>query len=180
MYTLSFEKFVDPDYFPDDKIVLYVVREKENIYYVGISKTNVWYRWFGANGRMVKNVYDEWISYDSIGSHIIQNMPKSYKWDIDLWTVEESNQFLDSSSANLKDIESEMISAILPSINFIGNSRDYRNEYNGHKVDKYLEYIKSHQEKIVKQSEIRAEAKKIDFGESEFMAELPPEDDIPF
>jgi len=179
MYTLPFEKFIDPDYFPESKIVLYVVREKEHIYYVGISKTNVWYRWFGANGRMVKNIYDKWISYDSIGNHIIQNMPKSYKWDIDLWTAEESNQFLDSSSTNLKDIESEMISAVLPSINFIGNSRDYSNENDSHKLDKYLEYIKSHQEKILKRSKIRTSKNELNLSEMDMM-EIPPEDDIPF
>lgn len=179
MHTLSFEKFTDPDYFPDGKIALYVVRDNEQIFYVGISKASVWYRWFGANGRMIKNVYNEWISYDSIGNLIIRNMPESFTWNIDLWTADEAVTFLNSSSTNLKDIENEMISALLPSINLIGNSREFTSEYEGVRLKDYLEYVNQHQEKIVKQSEVRAEAKKIDLSELELL-ELPPEDDIPF
>jgi len=79
----------------------------------------------------------------------------------------------------LKDIESEMISALLPSINFIGNSRDYNNENDPHKLDKYLKYIKGHQEKIVKRSKIRTSKNELNLSEMDMM-ELPPEDDIPF
>lgn len=179
MYTLSFEKFTDPDYLPDEKVVLYVVRDNDKIFYVGISKANVWYRWFGANGRMVKNVYDEWISYDSIGNHIIRNMPKSFMWNIDLWTADECVAFLGSSSTNLKDIENELMAALLPEINYIGNSREFTSEYNSYKLNEYLEYVKSHQEKIAKRSELRAASKAIDLSDIDIM-ELPPEDDIPF
>ena len=179
MYTLSFEKFMDPDNLSYDNVVLYVVRNNDEIFYVGISKVNVWYRWFGANGRMIKNVYNEWISYDSIGNHIIRNMPKSFIWDVDLWTANECVTFLSSSNTDLKDIENEMISALLPKINLTGNSKDFTSEYDGYRLKDYLEYLKNHQEKIAKRSELRAASKEIDLSEIDFM-ELPPEDDIPF
>jgi hypothetical protein len=179
MYTLSFKKFTDPDYFPNEKVVLYVIRDNDQVFYVGISKANVWYRWFGANGRMVKNIYEEWVSYDSIGNHIIRNMPKSFRWNVDLWVADETIAFLGSSNTDLKDIENEMISALWPSINSIGNSREFAGQHQGYKLKGYLEYVKNHREKIVKHSELRTASKKIDLSEIDIM-ELPPEDEIPF
>lgn len=178
MHTLSFEKFTNLDYYPIGNIVLYVVRENNKILYVGISNAGVYNRWFGSQGRMTKNIYDEWVTYDMIGNLIVDNMPKSFKWSIDLWTLGEVSGFLGSSSADLKCIENELICALLPSTNVIGNSKDYINKYVGSRTKEYLAYVKSHKEKTEKKSVIKAR-KIIKAGKIDFMT-LMPEDEIPF
>jgi hypothetical protein len=170
MYTLKFESFIDPENYPVDRIVLYVVRDGSTVLYVGVSKSNVWGRWFGSYGRMQKNFYDEWVARDSIATHIVRNMPMSLSFEVDLWAIAESIDFLGSQSADLDIVENEMIVALLPKFNYIGNSPG-RN-YEGYKAKEYLQYIQGHQSAIKNKTsrppvELDSES-------------IPTEDDIPF
>ena len=85
MITMTFSKFTNPDNFPDDDdIELYVLRKSKKILYIGISESNVWNRWFGNRGRMYKNAGGYWNGSDTTSISIIQNMPASLRWNIDL------------------------------------------------------------------------------------------------
>lgn len=175
MYTLSFKKFMEPENFPNDRIELYVIRDGNKVFYVGISKANVWNRWFGGYGRMQKNIYGEWVTHDSISNAVLKNMPKSLKWSVDLWVASECAIFLGSLSKDLMDIENQMIVALLPKINVTGNSKEFEDRYNGYRIKDYISYIKSNRSKIAKRTKTVKKNNVID------IVSLPMEDDtIPF
>jgi hypothetical protein len=171
MYTLQFKEFLNPDKFPHDNITLYILRDGKKVLYVGISKANVWNRWFGSFGRMHKNIYGEWITSDSISIHIVGNMPKSLDFEIDLWTLDESIIFLGSKSGDLESVENEMIVALLPQFNYVGNFHNGVHE--GYKITEYLQYTKDHQSKIKNRANIFRAV-------PEDTSETLIEDDIPF
>ncbi len=170
MYTLQFNDFMDADKFPSGNLVLYVVRNKSNILYVGISKSGIWNRWFGSRGRLTKNIYDEWLYTDSISSFIVKNMPQSLKYSIDLWTIEECRDFLSITDTHLRDVENSMIADLFPSINFINNTRS--NFPVGIKVKEYMTYIKLHKQ-IYKNKVLQST-----FSSSNGL--ILPEEEIPF
>ena len=88
MITVKFKVFMD--FMDIDKdYQLYVLRKDKNIVYIGISERDIWYRWFGSFGRMCK-VNGEWRGKDATARHIIENMPKSFNWDIDLFSVTDT------------------------------------------------------------------------------------------
>ena len=170
MYTLSFEKFTNPGNMPKDNIVLYVVRNKKNILYVGMSRANVWNRWFGYSGRITKNIYNELVYHDAISMMIVNGLPDSNKWSIDLWTKEECASFLGCKSDDLRSVESELIASLLPKINVIGNSV-YDFTCKGDRVYQYFEYIRNNRQKATKEKKPEI---------IKWTGEILPETDIPF
>lgn len=146
MITLTFKDFSNPENFPDNVgIELYVLRNKQEFLYVGISKSNVWNRWFGSRGRMWK-VFDRngnhigWNSTGYVGITIIKEMPESLLWEIDLWSLKECVEFLGipfiedfpliKSSQfghiyDIKEIEPKFISKLSTKLNSIYNSNSF-------------------------------------------------------
>lgn len=170
MYTLSIENFCNSKSL-NISSGIYIVRKKKEILYVGISQ-NILDRWFGLRGRMIKNIYDEWVSYDAISNEIIKNMPKSLGWNIDLWSIEEGSRFFDNPTTELREIETEFIVVLEPKINYIGNTI---NEYSNNKVKQYFDYIKNNKEKIIHIAKNRSNK-----CQSLFITDIPQDDDIPF
>jgi hypothetical protein len=179
MYTLSFRKFTDPGNFPNDNVKLYVVRDRRDFLYIGVSKKNVWGRWFNqSRGRMRKDVYGNWVTHDAIGAYIARNLPGSLKWQVDLWRIDECADFLQTPSTYLFSVESFMIAALLPRINRQGNTSIFSAEYYNSRREYYFDYIDGRRIKWTSSataviSEGRKESRAQEFG-------LPTEDDIPF
>lgn len=141
MLTMTFEQFYNGDY-DDDDANLYVVRYKSEFYYIGISNISIWDRWF--NYRMCYDNNLGWISLtgDTISRKIISNMPNSMNWNIDLWTLEECNDYLQLNRSNIKRVEPFFIGGLKPSCNY--TYYDFNPNHipeNGYK-NRYFEYIK--------------------------------------
>jgi len=155
MITLTFSEFSNPDNFPDDDAIeLYVLRDKEKILYIGISKSNVWNRWFGNLGRMWTTSSGKWNTKDQVGLHIIENFPQSNEWEIDLLTLQDCLNFLEVEYVigeygflfrpnsvfyfDIKDVEPKMIGKLHPFLNRIYNGGKEDIEF----VNKYYNFIK--------------------------------------
>ena len=159
MITMTFSQFTDPENFPDEKgLELYVLREKQNILYIGISQRNVWNRWFGNRGRMWKGVGGSWGSGDHVGICIIENMPLSLNWEIDLWTLKECLTYLEWDYFHkdgftgeffkrqdgffpftIKDVEPELIYTLSPAYNMTYNNGHFEED----NISRYFEFIES-------------------------------------
>ena len=96
MIEISFQEFMDYKWgepiaiygkngeyseFPDYE--LYVLKN-EKIIYIGISR-DIYERWFGWRGRMP----DKKVAMDTVARTVIENMPSSLEWRIELWTLED-------------------------------------------------------------------------------------------
>ncbi len=91
MLTLGFDQFMEGKY-PDDfqmPFQMYVLRDMIKTLYVGISTRNVWNRWFSDRGHMTQNVDGRWFGISAIGQHVVENMPSSLQYVIDLWTLQD-------------------------------------------------------------------------------------------
>ena len=163
MITMTFSKFANPDNFPDDDdIELYVLRNSKKILYIGISESNVWNRWFGNRGRMYKNAGGHWNGSDTTSISIIQNMPASLRWNIDLWTLKDCLSFLGIKyiSKNdfpndwcfypngfgrytIKDVEPKFIANLMPEYNGTYNhgTRLTKRAADGGWASRYFEFI---------------------------------------
>lgn len=140
MLTLTFAEFAEGSKFPDfEDLSLYVVREGKKILYVGISQSNIYNRWFASPSSHM------WITDDgrfgsnsSIGIHIASNLPKSYKWRFDFWTLKEALDFMkidylynadwqvclhpvSKRQLSIKDAEPKMINFLSPKFNVTYN-----------------------------------------------------------
>ena len=74
---------------------LYVVRDdRGQVLYVGISERGIWSRWFGQRGRMRRLSGGRWFGFDSVAQAVIDNMPQSWDWTIELWTPQECAEAL--------------------------------------------------------------------------------------
>lgn len=163
MLTMSFSKFTDPNNFPDDAgIELYVLRKNKKFLYIGISESNVWNRWFGSRGRMYKNAGGYWNGSDTTSISIIENMPASFRWNIDLWTLKDCLSFLEIEHISkndfpsdwcfypsgfgrytIKDVEPEFIHKLLPEYNGTYNNvtRLTKRAADGGWASRYFKFI---------------------------------------
>jgi len=78
---------------------LYIVWDKKQCLYVGISLRNVWNRWFDWGGHLNINEYGEIKGNSDIGRVIEKNNPKSLNFDVELleidgykWQVEKKER----------------------------------------------------------------------------------------
>lgn len=94
MISLSFKQFMSGEYTTRGYHELYVLRNKEDILYIGISQ-NISWRWFGGlSSHLMQNIYGEWIYNSTAGEVVVRNMPESLDWTIELWTLRDCVRFL--------------------------------------------------------------------------------------
>lgn len=128
MLKLSFAKFMNLEDFPDHAgYELYIVKGARKTLYIGISQRNIWNRWFYSGKCHMFQIYDgSWNGNTSIGVEVAKNMPKSLKWKIELWTLEDCQVFLIKDTRELgwlpgrfdiTDIEPLMIRKLNPTFN---------------------------------------------------------------
>ncbi|HJS18003.1 MAG TPA: hypothetical protein VJ785_04600 [Anaerolineales bacterium] len=128
MIELDFEDFHDQKY-EETGYALYVMKNGlGDVLYVGVSTRSIWDRWFGWNGHLlwVKNVVE---GNSSIGQKIVDHLPDSLKWKMQLWTPEECATFCidlipsDMQNPSLSFLEAFMIQKLSPILNVNYNSK---------------------------------------------------------
>ena len=121
MIEISFEKFHNQDYI-EEGYDLYVMKNGlGDVLYVGISTQSIWERWFGWHGHIF------WADHaiegnSAVGQKIVDHLPDSLKWKIQLWTLEDCVNFCKDivPSANIPNIafiEPFMIQKLSPILN---------------------------------------------------------------
>ena len=75
---------------------------------------------------LVINFYGEWYATSDAGRAIIENLPESNNWSIELWTLQDCIDFLgdrfkeaNKTVLTIKYIEPYMIAKLRPSLNII-------------------------------------------------------------
>ena len=79
MIEIDFKTLCDQGYASDEYHQLYVVfNGKGDVLYIGITRRNVWERWFGFGGHMI---YDKgrFLGLSAIGTKIEDYLPDSLK-----------------------------------------------------------------------------------------------------
>ena len=132
MITMSFGEFAKGKYDTKNELhQLYVViGDKDEVLYVGISKAGIWDRWFGWRGRMPKNGNGSWFPMDYISVEIVEHLPESLAWTIELWTLSDCLKLFTDvikkigyapDRLDIGDCEKWMIEKRIPSLNVIHN-----------------------------------------------------------
>jgi len=113
--------------YKDDAYVLYLCRDgNREILYVGMTNENAWDRWFHSpRSHIPMNFQGIRFGGTGIGRRIIDNLPNSYDWPIELWTISDAvnyfklgdAQMYELSSFGIRKLERKMISHFKPSIN---------------------------------------------------------------
>jgi len=92
MITLKLSEFRDGHYDDEKEFYkLYILKNSDEVLYIGISKMNVYNRWFGGGGRshLSLNIYGQWFGSTPIGNYVLSHAPQSDDWIIELWTLED-------------------------------------------------------------------------------------------
>jgi len=88
MIEITFEDFHEHN-FHEEGFVLYVLKNGlDDPLYVGISRNNIWSRWFAFGGHMIwdgKYI----IGQSAVGQKIVDQLPDSLKWKIQLWMLQD-------------------------------------------------------------------------------------------
>jgi hypothetical protein len=121
MIESNFENFHNQDYV-EEGYDLYVMKNGVgDVLYVGISKRNIWERWFGWNGHIMWS--DRMIDGNSsVGQKIVDHLPESLNWKIQLWALEDcvnfcKDEFHIPKKPNINAMESLMIRKLSPILN---------------------------------------------------------------
>jgi len=121
MIEIDFQDFHDKNY-EETEYQLYVMKNGlGDVLYVGISKWSIWERWFGWSGHLVW--LDNCVTGNtSVGQKIVDHLPDSLKWKIQLWTLEDcvdlcKDEFHISSSPDISFFEPIMINNLSPILN---------------------------------------------------------------
>lgn len=122
MIEMDFLQFHEHQY-REMRYELYVLKNGlGDTLYIGISKVNIWERWFGWGGHMMwdgKVIYGE----SPIGVKIENHLPDSLNWTIQLWTLKDCIKFCrkelpsDTSSITVSDVEPIVIRKLSPALN---------------------------------------------------------------
>ncbi len=125
MIELDFLQFHEQQY-REKRYELYVRKNGlGDILYIGISKSNIWERWFGWGGHMTwdgKVIYGE----SPIGVKIENHLPESLNWKIQLWTLDDCVSFCNDMlptrlNFTIQFLESFMIQKLTPILNVTYN-----------------------------------------------------------
>jgi hypothetical protein len=122
MIELAFSEFHEQRY-REQQYCLYVVKNGSgDVLYVGISKNDVWERWFGWGGHFTWD--GDVLSGESpVGVKIENHLPDSLKWKIQLWNLEDCLEFCsddfpaDLSEVTIDYLEPIMIRKLFPILN---------------------------------------------------------------
>ena len=122
MIELDFQQFHDQKY-REQGYELYVLKNGlGGILYIGISKSDIWQRWFGWGGHMTwdgKVIYGE----SPVGVKIENHLPDSLNWKIQLWTLQDCVNFcrnelsVDTLEITIHEIEPIIIRKLSPALN---------------------------------------------------------------
>jgi hypothetical protein len=84
------------DFWHDQRIsaaaVLYALYEGTQCLYVGISRWDVWRRWFDRSRGHIRGRGSNFCT--RVGAYVVDNLPRSLEWEIELWTLEECQDAL--------------------------------------------------------------------------------------
>ena len=126
MIELDFQQFHDQKY-REKRYELYILKNGlGDILYIGISKNDIWQRWFGWGGHMTwdgKVIYGE----SPVGVKIENHLTDSLHWKIQLWTLQDCVIFCrnelptDTLEITIHEIEPIMIRKLSPALNGIYN-----------------------------------------------------------
>ena len=137
MIKMKFSKFMKQKYNTRGEWhELYVLKGEARVLYIGISKVNIWWRWFGApSSHLYWDADDKLCFSSSVGKAVVKCSPDSMNWMIELWTAEDCIKFLrpeikDQAEENhcRRDIhfaESLMIKKLKPVLNIAGSAFRY-------------------------------------------------------
>jgi hypothetical protein len=121
-------------WYEDGDHSIYVIRHLGGqVLYVGMSRDNIWNRWFyGCHAHIITNYYGEWFPGSSIGRYIIGNLPEANDYTVELWDVDECVDFCqdyiqNSPYKNVKrwDVDKAeivMIKKLSPALNVMHNT----------------------------------------------------------
>jgi len=122
MIELDFQQFHDQKY-REQGYELYVLKNGlGDVLYIGISKNDIWQRWFGWGGHMTWDgnvIYGE----SPVGVKIENHLPDSLNWKIQLWTLQDCVNFcrnelpIDTLAITIQEIEPIMIRKLSPALN---------------------------------------------------------------
>jgi hypothetical protein len=121
MVEIDFETFHNQD-FVEEGYDLYVMKNGfGDTLYVGISKQSIWTRWFGWNGHILWSE-DLIEGTTAVGRKIVDHLPDSLQWKIQLWTLEDCVTFCKdvlptSSFSGIEFAEPYMIQKLSPILN---------------------------------------------------------------
>src|ERR1043165_96031 len=111
--TITFSQFLERQY-PQGKHNLYIIWHGKQALYVGISKSDVWGRWFTTSYSHMYFAGGVWSGNSPIGTVIQRNFPKSLKWKVELRHYSTS---LWSSGEDLEAAEHRLIVELRPLFN---------------------------------------------------------------
>ncbi|MBI3170265.1 MAG: hypothetical protein HYZ22_17410 [Chloroflexi bacterium] len=127
MIEITFKEFYELNYQEDAFHDLYVMKNgNDEVLYVGISSQKIWDRWFGWNG----HIFDDHlilIGKSSIGQKVVDNLPDSWCWKIQLWTLDDCVAFCKDEISptrayyDIKYLEPFMIEKLRPVLNVLYN-----------------------------------------------------------
>jgi hypothetical protein len=133
MKSLTFKEFIDGKYVDDDDYAIYIVKNNADVLYVGISRDNIYNRWFTAeHSHIVRTANGTAIRGNSaIGQAIVENLPKSLEWTVILLTEAECIERLGDRSPckseydnnALTKLERYLISKLQPLFNATHNTQ---------------------------------------------------------
>ena len=126
MIEITFNEFYLRTYPQEEFHELYIVKNSlGEVLYVGISNQDIWYRWFGWNGH-IKEGDSYLLGKSAVGEKVVDHLPNSWDWKIQLWTLEDcvkfcSNELNPNGRYSIKMLESFMIQKFRPSLNIMMN-----------------------------------------------------------
>ena len=93
MIEITFREFFEYKYCEDGFNELYVMKNGlDETLYIGISSENIWNRWFGPRGHVMVGT-NYLIGESSVGRKVVDHLPDSWDWKIQLWTLEDCLRF---------------------------------------------------------------------------------------
>ena len=123
MIEITFKDFYEYKYREDGFYELYAIKNGlEEILYVGISDQNIWNRWFGWNGHIMGDAR-YMIGESTVGKKIVDHLPDSCSWKIQLWTLDDCVAFCEDELGLLRgrytiqSVEPFMVQKLCPILN---------------------------------------------------------------
>ncbi len=127
MIEITFKDFYVYQYREEGFHELYIMKNGlEEILYIGISNQNIWNRWFGWNGHIMQGP-NYLVGESAVGRKVVDNLPDSWGWKIQLWTLDDCVEFCTDELLHSKDkytikmLGPIMIQKLHPSLNSIYN-----------------------------------------------------------
>jgi hypothetical protein len=119
MRKMTFKKFFETDWDEKD-YELYILKKGKSVLYIGITERGIWNRWFGQRGHMPRNGWGEFFHGSQAGRAVIENFPESWKWTMEVWSLNDCIKFLGipyNRHFTIHNVEPFMIEHLHPSLN---------------------------------------------------------------